>query len=267
LVRNIAHRGARSLAPENTLLAARRGFAAGADLWETDVVATADGRLILMHDDQLLRTTDVAQRFPERAQWPYTRFTLEDIKRLDAGSWFVNTDPFGQIADGQLSPSEIDQCRGQRVPTLAEALKLTLELGWQVNLELKQLPPPMQDFPLVPHVLDEIERVGLGLDRVVISSFHHPWLREVRARRPAIEVQALIGEDWDQTLDWGRREFSTYNVRHDLIAESLLRESVASGLVINLFTVNAVEDMQRLAAAGAAGIITDFPQRLAALNL
>lgn len=267
MVINIAHRGARSLAPENTLLAARRGLEAGADLWETDVGATADGQLILMHDDQLLRTTDVAQRFPERAQWPYTRFTLEEIRRLDAGSWFVAADPFGQIADGRLSAAETDECRGQRVPTLAEALTLTRTLHWQVNLELKQQPPPMHNFPMVPRVLEAIEASGISAAQVVISSFYHPWLKEVRALRPEIEVQALLGEDWDQSLDWGQREFSTYNLRHDLVSEALLRDSAAEGLTINLFTVNAIEDMRRYATAGAAGIITDFPQRLAALGI
>jgi glycerophosphoryl diester phosphodiesterase len=267
LVLNIAHRGARSLAPENTLLAARRGFAAGADLWETDVAATGDGQLILMHDDQLGRTTDVAQCFPGRADWAYTRFRLEEIRRLDAGSWFVAADPFGQIAAGRLSPAEIDECRGQHVPTVAEALALTRALGWRINLELKQLPPPMEAFPMVPRVLAAVEASGIGAAQVLISSFFHPWLHEVRTLRPEIEVQALLGEDWDQTLDWGRREFSTYNLRHDLVSEKLLRDSAAEGLTINLFTVNAVADMRRYAAAGAAGIITDFPQRLAALDL
>lgn len=62
----IAHRGARSLAPENTLAAARRAHDVGADMWETDVAVTADDHLVLMHDDAMTRTTDVAARFPDR---------------------------------------------------------------------------------------------------------------------------------------------------------------------------------------------------------
>ncbi|HFD40915.1 MAG TPA: glycerophosphodiester phosphodiesterase, partial [Anaerolineae bacterium] len=93
VVVNIAHRGARSLAPENTLVAARKALAVGADLWETDVAVTADGELILFHDDSLVRTTDAERRFPDRAPWTFTTFSLAEIRSLDAGSWFVETDP------------------------------------------------------------------------------------------------------------------------------------------------------------------------------
>ena len=63
---NIAHRGARSLAPENTLLAAQKGFDAGADLWELDVAMTSDGEIVVIHDDTLERTSNAAQIYAER---------------------------------------------------------------------------------------------------------------------------------------------------------------------------------------------------------
>jgi len=64
MVQVIAHRGARSIAPENTLKAAKIAFEIGADLWETDVNITRDGRLILFHDDSLLRCTNAIKKFP-----------------------------------------------------------------------------------------------------------------------------------------------------------------------------------------------------------
>ena len=57
----IAHAGARSLAPENTLAAARKALEVGADMWELDVAVTADGHLFLFHDDSLARTTNARQ--------------------------------------------------------------------------------------------------------------------------------------------------------------------------------------------------------------
>ena len=66
---NIAHRGARSLAPENTLAAARKALGCGADMWELDVGMTADGVLILIHDNTLTRTSNVLEIFPERTPW------------------------------------------------------------------------------------------------------------------------------------------------------------------------------------------------------
>ena len=266
MVLNIAHRGARSLAPENTLLAARRGLEAGADLWETDLAVTRDEQLILFHDDLLLRTTDVKRRYPDRAGDPFTTFSLEEIRSLDAGSWFVEADPHGQIASGAVSEAAQAACRGIRVPTLEEALVFTMDAGWKLNLELKFLPAPMADFPVVPHVLALIDRVGIGPDQVLISSFKHAWLEEIRTRRPELEIQALLGYFTDRPLDWGPLAFRTYNVRHTLIRDEDIVLRKEQGYSINLFTVNDAADMRRFMDLGADGIITDFPQRLALLR-
>jgi glycerophosphoryl diester phosphodiesterase len=266
MVLNIAHRGARSLAPENTLLAARRGLETGADLWETDLAVTRDEQLILFHDDLLVRTTDVRQRYPGRAQDPFTTFSLAEIRDLDAGSWFVETDPHGQIAAGALSPADREDCRGARVPTLEEALVFTRDADWKLNLELKFLPAPMAGFPVVERVLALIDRVGLGPDQVLLSSFNHVWLEEVRTRRPEMEIQALLGYHTDRPLDWGPLAFKTYNVRHTLIRDEDIARRKAQGLCINLFTVNDATDMRRFMALGVDGIITDFPQRLSLLR-
>ncbi len=259
---NIAHRGARSLAPENTLLAARKAFFAGADLWETDIAVTADGELILMHDDSLARTTNVRQRFPERAPWIFTTFTLAEIRQLDAGSWFIDEDPFGQIAAGAISAAELAAMRGELVPTLREALALTKALGWRINLELKRQPPPQDKFPLVEAVLALIDEVGIAPSQVCLSSFNHEWLRQCARLHPDIEVQALVGYHEDDVLDWSHPEFTTYNVRYTLITPEEVRRLEAAGIHINLFTANEGADWERFAAAHVSGIFTDFPQKL-----
>jgi len=266
MVLNIAHRGARSLAPENTLLAARRGLETGADLWETDLAVTRDEQLILFHDDLLVRTTDVQQRFPERAFDPFSTFSLAEIRTLDAGSWFVEADPHGQIAAGTLSEADQAACRGEKVPTLEEALVFTRDANWILNLELKFLPAPMGDYPVVPHILAMIDRVGIATEQILISSFNHVWLAEVKERRPALDIQALIGYHTDQPLDWGDLSFETYNVRSTLIRDEDIRQHKEQGLAINLFTVNDEVDMRRFMALGVDGIITDFPQRLERLR-
>lgn len=265
MVLNIAHRGARSLAPENTLLAARRGLDVGADLWEADLAVTRDEQLVLFHDDLLVRTTDVQQRFPDRAFDPVTTFSLVEICSLDAGSWFVEDDPHGQIAEGALSEADQATCRGERVPTLEEALVFTRDAGWKLNLELKFLPKPMGDYPVVPPVLALIDRVGILPEQILISSFNHIWLEEVKARRPDLDIQALIGYHTDQPLDWGDLAYQTYNVRSTLIQDEDILLRKQEGFAINLFTVNEEVDMKRFMALGVDGIITDFPQRLAVL--
>ena len=168
---NIAHRGARSLAPENTLPAGQKGLAVGADMWETDVTVTRDGVLILMHDDTLVRTTNAAVRFPDKKPWNVATFTLAEVQALDAGAWFLSSDPFGQISAGVVDPG-LEDFANTPVPTLEEALVFTKENNWIVNLELKPNPPPMDQYPVVARTLQMIDSVGIDPQQVVISSFH-----------------------------------------------------------------------------------------------
>ncbi len=261
-VLNIAHRGARSLAPENTLAAARKALAAGADMWEVDISVTADGELVLMHDDSLARTTNVAARFPHRAPWTVTTFTKAELDTLDAGSWFVEEDPFGEIQAGHVSPEDIREYRGESIPTVREALRFTQAHHWRINLELKALPPPMEDFPVVEKVLTLIAEERAE-ECVVISSFVHRWLREVREANPRLEVAALIGYGEAQEVDWDTLEFPTYNLRLSLATRERIQRLRAAGRGVNVWVVNEESDMRRLLAWGVTGIFTDFPHRLA----
>jgi len=266
MARIIAHRGARSLAPENTLAAARIAREAGADLWETDVTVTKGGEMVLLHDESLARTTDVQDRFPDREPWHCSAFTLDEIRSLDAGSWFMKTDPFGLIAAGEVGQQDLSSYRGEKVPTLREALRFTGDTSFPINLELKRLPPALEGFPLVERVLAMIDDLAIDHGLVVISSFHHAWLREIRMRTRSIVVQALIGDSETEAPDWGGElEFGTYNVRSTLIDEAQIRLVTQRGISLNLFTVNEAEEMLRFTRAGAAGLFTDFPQRAVAL--
>ncbi|MCG8637027.1 MAG: hypothetical protein MI863_24555 [Desulfobacterales bacterium] len=262
MVTNIAHRGARSIAPENTLMAGQRAIDTGADLWEVDVAVSGDERLILFHDPTLERTTNVRECFPDRSKDPFTTFTFDEIRMLDAGSWFVETDPFGQIRKGRLTEDDLNQCRAQKIPALEEILELTRDSGFAVNLELKDLPAPMEDFPLPSRVLSMAASLGMGPDQIIFSSFNHDWLREIRTTAPEFRIQALIGDPEDQPLDWGNEEFETYNARFSLIEDEKIKALNEKNIRVNLWTVNPEDEMKRFIAAGARGIITDFPQRL-----
>ena len=92
----VAHRGASAYAPEHTLAAYRLALEQGADFVEQDLGVTRDGVLVCLHDPTLERTTDVEQVFPDRfrqvdgaRRWFVADFTLDEIKRLDAGAWFA----------------------------------------------------------------------------------------------------------------------------------------------------------------------------------
>ena len=264
-IQNIAHRGARSLAPENTLAAARAALDAGADMWETDVGVTSDEALILFHNDSLVDTTDAPSVYPERSPWTFTRFSYAELRQLDAGSWYVRTDPFGQIRSGALPASASAAYCGEKIPTLEEALLFTLDANWRINIELKRLPPPMEHFPVPERVLSLIDRLGVGSEQYVLSSFNLDWLKQIRDRRPEIELQAVVGFSEAEPIRWEPLEFETYNARHNLVNAETVKAISAKGVAINVWAVNEVTDMWRFISAGVAGIITDFPQRLTQL--
>jgi len=261
MVAIVAHRGARSLAPENTLVAARKGHAVGADLWETDVAVSADAQLFLMHDDAMTRTTDVADRFPDRVPAPFSTYTLAEIRSLDAGSWFERDDPFGQVAAGAVERSDLLAYAGEKVPTLREAFELTLELDWLLNLELKAQPKPNDDFDVVGAVLALAEDVGIGPDHLLFSSARHEWLKAVKRRRPDFAVQALLGLFPDDPIDFGDPFFDTFNPRITRVSFEQLEEQLARGKRLNPYTINDPETISRLVEIGITGLITDFPQR------
>jgi glycerophosphoryl diester phosphodiesterase len=180
---NIAHRGARSLAPENTLEAARKAFAVGARMWELDVCATRDGELVVIHDETLERTSNAAEVFPHRRPWRVQDFSLDEIRRLDFGSWFVHADPFGQIAAGAVSELECRQCVGLRAPTLDEALTFTQNADRSVNIEIKDQRSTPHHRTIVEKVVSLVDRLDMA-DRVIVSSFHHPYLERARSLSP-----------------------------------------------------------------------------------
>lgn len=254
----IAHRGASSLAPENTLAAARKALKIGADMWELDVSVTADGELVVLHDDSLARTTNAQLLFPDRAPWLISTFTLAEVRQLDAGSWFVETDPFGTIAAGTVTHAEQTALRGEPIPTLREALLLTRENNWRVNVEIKALIPPLTDFPVVEAIVRLIESLGMSA-QVLLSSFVHPFMQQAKAINPAIAVAALLdeGEAWPTGLT-----VDAFHLHRTAVEPERTQALRQAGIGVNPWTVNDPAEMKRLIAASVTGMFTDFPQVL-----
>lgn len=259
----IAHRGARSIAPENTLIAAEIAWQKGADLWETDVNVTRDGRLVLFHDETLFRCTDAVVKFPSRKSYLLREFTFEEIEQLDAGSYFIQTDPFFQIVQEKVPSEAFDKFKTAAVPSLEQGLELTRHLDWKINLELKDHGHGEIDLYIPEKTLEIIGRSRIPTERVVISSFNHEWLRYIRKAQPRIELQALLGEDDNSPLNFGDFDFNVYNLNAGLVDDDLIITLKVLGKKINLFTVNDSESFNRFDRLGVDGMFTDFPQLFA----
>lgn len=259
---NIAHRGARSLAPENTLAAARKGLEIGADLWELDVAVTQDGELVVLHDDTPARTSNVAEVFPERRMAPAYQFTLAELRKLDFGSWFIQQDPFKQIAAGAVSQAELATFKGEPIPTLREALTFTRDNHWKVNVEIKDASGTPFDGSVVQKTVALIDELGMA-GQVIISSFNHVYIQQVKALNPAIVTAALVEKaDPDPAALLRQTGAQAYNPDVRVISPAAIRPLREQGFDVYIYTVNDPTAMKTLIEAGASGLFTDFPQLL-----
>ncbi len=277
---NIAHRGARSIAPENTLPAFRLAITRGkADMIELDVHLSKDGIPVVIHDDSLERTTDAADRFPHRKPWRVFDFTAAELMSLDAGTWFVRTDPFNQIRAGEVPPEDLALFSSGRVriPTLKTALALVKELGTRVNIELKNFP---SFYPgLAEKVVADVRASGIA-DRVLFSSFDHEVLVLLRRIAPEIPRAALVEDPVFPLKEYvadllgavafnPSREVLGFDARDyhhgGRIRQDIIDQAHQAGLGVYVWTVNEPGQMETLIKAGVNGLFTDFPQRLSGL--
>lgn len=237
-VLNIAHRGASAYCPENTMAAFQRALELGATGIETDVQMTSDGQLVLIHDESLQRTAGSPKLVKD--------VTLDELKQLDAGSWF---DPV---------------FNGERIPTLRELLELVKPYeGVQINIELKNgiiLYPGMEEA-----VIEEIRSHGME-ERIIISSFNHYSLVLCKRIAPEVRTGILYSEGlyepWEYAARIGANALHAY---HYAVLPEWAAQAAERGIAYHPWTVNETTEMKRLLEAGVAGIITDYPDRLGEL--
>jgi glycerophosphoryl diester phosphodiesterase len=287
----VAHRGDSFHAPENTLEAARLGREAGADAWELDVHLTRDAVPVVIHDESLLRTTDVAVRFAGdprgRDGFRVSDFDFAEVRSLDASSWFVARDggprsarDFGTLA--RLDPAPVERFRSGSVliPTLEEALIFTREQDWLVNVEIKSFPE--HPAGIVARVLEVLAATGTS-DRVLISSFDHDDVvaADQPGRRHAVGILLatpihrlpeyavdMVGADTvhvsTEVLGADsvayRQAGDASGLRHDIV-----KSLKTQGVPTLVYTVNHQAGgklARHLAEIGVDGLFTDDPNSL-----
>jgi glycerophosphoryl diester phosphodiesterase len=257
---NIAHRGARSLAPENTLSAGRKALSLGADMWEVDVRLSRDGCPVVVHDATLERISDATLKFPRRKPWYVHDFSLEELRSLDFGSWFNRDDPFGQIAAKSVTAFEQSQYCGERILTLEEALVFTADNDWLINVEIKNLPVSSGNGDIVKKVGELVVSLSTE-DRCIISSFNHTYLSEVKRVSGKIRTGVLVdGPHHDlRELMLSLHAFSCHPGLRALRPKEVanLKET---GFVVLVWVVNDQKLAGVLRRRGVNGIFTDFPQ-------
>lgn len=228
----VAHRGFSAVAPENTLISARKALEGGADGVECDVQRTRDGVLVLMHDDDVKRTTNGAGKVVD--------LTLPQIKELDAGSW------------------KDKAYAGERVPTLAEYLALLKDTGCAPVIEIKM-------HGISEAVVQAIRQAGM-LQQCYVICFEAAVLKEVHQLEPKLRTAWLFGEKQEGTpaeradrLAQPARACGAeiLAVDHNILSPELVHELKQRGLGLWCWTVNEPERAVALAAWGVDVIETD----------
>ncbi len=245
----VAHRGASADAPENTLAAIRLAWAQGADAAEIDVLLTADGQLVAIHDETTLRTGG--------ADWVVAKRSLAELKTLDVGSW--------------KSLLFVDE----RIPTLAEVLDI-IPSGKRLFIEVKC---GTEAIPELQRVLETAQTspeqtvlISLDFDTLVVVKRAIPdraafWVTEQFARefhgviRPYPPTIELIAQAVAARLDGLDINDLPERPNGDI---ALIRHA---GLQTCVWTVNSLERANWLREEGMQSITTDVPGKLrAALN-
>ncbi|MEW4924437.1 glycerophosphodiester phosphodiesterase family protein [Algibacter sp. 2305UL17-15] len=239
----IAHRGASSFAPENTLASIQAALNQNPDRIEIDVQQTSDKVVVLMHDTSLDRTTNGTGLIKEK--------TFKDLSKLDAGSWFSN------------------EFKDERIPTLEAAIQL-INGKCQLIIEIKK---GSSYYPNIEkNILNSIQKYNAE-DWVIIHSFDDTVLETVHALNPKIPLHKLFvgkfkfspfiySNSFDR-LDLKKYNYiDEYSINYVFANREIIDILKSNGKKVNVWTVDNSETARELTALGVDGIITNNPKLL-----
>jgi len=227
----IGHRGYPVRYPENTLASFEGAMQAGCDMIELDVTLTKDRKVVVIHDDTLDRTTDGSGSVLAQ--------TFEELKRLDAGSWFA------------------PRFSAERIPELAEVMELTAG-RCMLNIEIKESAFEA-DYPAdaVEHQVVKLVKTCGAMDRVIISSFEKRILQRIAAMDapPAVAYISDHGAN-ERVLEMllAMKAFS-WHPRFTVLTRAQVDMLHAAGLKVFPWTINARAEAEKLLALGVDGLI------------
>ena len=244
----IAHRGGRSLGPENTLYTYRRAVDLGVDVLEIDVHLTQDNHLAVIHDKTVDRTTNGSGTIES--------YRLADLQKLDAGyRWSTDSsNPFPLRG------------KGIKIPSLAEVFQAFPQM--RINIEIKDPKPAA-----ITSLCQTIQGHNMS-QKVMIASFDAKTLKRFRSICPAVATSAGASEAiWFYSLQKMHME-SAYSPNAQALQvpenygdlqvanKRFVEAAHARNMRVQVWTVNDIDSMKRLLRNGVDGIMTDYPQKL-----
>lgn len=228
-----AHRGYSGAYPENTMLAFQKAVEAGCDGIELDVHETKDGKLVIIHDELVNRTTDGTGRVCD--------YTFEELRRLNAAKLFPQ---FG----------------AEKIPSFEEYCEWAAALDIVTNIEIKT------DNVYYPDIEDKIWetvcRYGLS-DRVIFSSFNHMSVTRIKQLAPDVDAGALVEKENFVRVFPGsycrKFGFDCYHPALSMLTDENVKDCRDHGIKINVWTVNDMAGMETVYRYQCDGMITNYP--------
>ena len=233
------HRGASAYAPENTLPAFKLAVKMGADGVENDIRFTKDGVIVVSHD--------------------------ASVDRMSTGTGLIRDMTYSELLEYDFGVKRGQEFAGTKICTLKEFLDIVKGMDI-VNIEFK---PMAENGPIDPdwaigRMYGEVEAAGC-LDRTIISSFDHPLLKRIKELHPDVRTALLYGHRMtpDETIAMVRSVNGDIIHPHlGCIDKEIVDRCREEGIQVNVWTVDAPEDVRLAVSYGVTGIITNVPDRV-----
>jgi glycerophosphoryl diester phosphodiesterase len=249
----IAHRGASWFAPEETEPAYILARELGADYLEFDIQLTSDGVPVLFHDDTLVRTTNVVEVFPQKENGAVFAFTLTELISLDAGSWFNIKYP------DRARPAY----KNLRILTLEEVIGIASSgrPGQRLYIESKN---PEATPGIEEKIVYQLKNAGwLDKSKVVFQSFSLESLKRFKELAPEISRVYLVDEKMEKASGWDKIAKDAADNANGVGPSGYMawpwniRNAHKRGLIVHVYTIDALWQARLINLFGADGIFTD----------
>ncbi|XP_005997212.1 glycerophosphoinositol inositolphosphodiesterase GDPD2 isoform X1 [Latimeria chalumnae] len=221
------HRGAPMLAPENTIMSFVQAMKCGVSVFETDVMVSKDGVPFLMHDETLHRTTDVKEMFGNRVSDHSSSFLWSELSDLNAGKWFLKTDPFGTVKS--LSNDSNARAAQQKVVKLEELLNVARKENKKVLFDLRKPPachPYSQTYVSV--TVETILRTNISQDLIL-------WLPNEN-RSEVMQMAPGFQQYYGEINDSRNESNMNFNLAYQNLSK--IRDNHKNHTEVNLYVVN-----------------------------
>ena len=221
-----AHRGSSKAAPENTLAAMAKAVEELADFVEIDVQETKDGVVVLGHDTTLKRVSGVNR--------PISSYTFEELKELEAGSWFSG------------------EFKGEPIPSLEQVMEYC-KGRININIELKNL----GSESLLPDKVVELIGKYQMKEQCVVTSNRFSYLVRIRELAPDIRTGYIVSAAYGNY--YSSDTIDLISLRSSFVTERLVEAAHEKGKAVHAWTVNSKSELERMKMLGVDNIITDYP--------